>query len=175
MLFVSTASASSPEEITGKYYQLIQSNNWKEAVKLYDKGSLIEFKNSIIKYMNELPQKDSETLYSALFGKKLKLSDIPDMSEQDFFNGYFHTTRRRQQQLGKFKIKEFAVLGAVEEGKKYRHVVVRKVTDAQAYDIESYEVLSMVSIGSEWKLIPKPEVMALGKQMMQTLIARKKK
>jgi hypothetical protein len=170
---VSPVFATTPEELTKKYYELMQSNKWEETVNLYDVKSLKEFKRSVTEYMNQVTEKEAEEMYTALFGRKVMVSDIPVMSAQEFYNGYFRSTRIRLIEVGKIKLRSFKVLGSVSEGKNIRHVVVRKITDAEAYDIESYEILSMVFSDNVWRLIPSPEVMALGKKMM-TLLTKKK-
>ena len=139
------------------YASHIQNDEWGQISTLMESRTVADLKALLVEIIRLENERGANRVMNMIFGKRVTNREAKAAPESIYVAGVMREMAVSVRQQG-FRLDDYEILGAVPEGKRLQHVVV-KITMSQ--DGESFSNLQIYSFRKErgkWKMLVQPNI-----------------
>ena len=142
-------TTGTPEAVVRRYTEAMRGGEWDTAARLMHPEALAQFREMLTPaFQSEGPGRE---LRDQFFGG-MTMSRIQDLSDTDFFAGFFQGMMALNPELlGVVQDAEITMVGHVLEGQDVAHVVYRMQMQMDAMTFTKLDVMSVKRHGATWR------------------------
>ena len=150
-LSTSLYAQTTPEQLTVKYFQLLQEHEWEKVAALFAPDAKASFR-SMMSPLLDLGEAEGDPMLAMFFGDVTR-EEVTEWTDDEFFAGVIGSIMQQAMSAAEIELSDMEVLGAVDEGTDVRHVVIRTSVGAMGgFKMRKMEVVTVLRTRDGWGL-----------------------
>ncbi len=164
------ASASSPEAVVRMYIAGLGSGDYEGVVGLMDPAALDRLRDMMLPLFLEVPTKEDDPGGLGLLAGVATPEEARKLTGPGFFKAFFAGISNLNPAFAEaMRSTSGEIIGSVREGDDTVHVVCRSHTTVEAMTITKMLVVSLRSVGGEWRVLLSGEIEGMADNIKRAL------